>query len=241
MRAIPVAERGPIRDEIVDGPSTLEFYCLAIDPAASAYRSGAGWLLMDRNEVLLCAVGRVEPADIDGLYAPRRATCELLADAAATEALTDRYPLERAIVRTRPAGWTTAATTQQPADCELRLLDPEDSLAHVPEELRSELERARASSVPIIGGFLAGRAIGFSYCASESAGYADISIDVLEEHQRRGYGRVIVSELIARIVASGKEPVWGARETNAASLALGASVGFTQRHEDLFVLEAGDG
>ncbi len=30
MRAIPIAERGPIRDEIVDGPSTIEFHCLVV-------------------------------------------------------------------------------------------------------------------------------------------------------------------------------------------------------------------
>jgi GNAT superfamily N-acetyltransferase len=51
-------------------------------------------------------------------------------------------------------------------------------------------------------------------------------VDTLEAWRRRGLGRACVEFLIDHMRRHGKEPVWGAIASNAASLAVAARLGF---------------
>jgi len=99
------------------------------------------------------------------------------------------------------------------------------SIAGLPSELRSELEVAARWS-PVAATVVEGRPVSFCYAGSETESLWDISIDTLEGHRRRGFAALCVGYMISHMRAVGKEPVWGAYESNDASLGLAAKLGF---------------
>ncbi len=105
---------------------------------------------------------------------------------------------------------------------ELRLLPP-----GIRAELRAELERALRRGTPTVAAFVGGVPISFCYVASETEGLWDVSIDTLAEHRRRGHAARCAASLIRHMRdTAGKEPVWGAVESNASSMGLAAKLGF---------------
>ena len=68
--------------------------------------------------------------------------------------------------------------------------------------------------------------VSFCYAGRETETLWDISIDTLPDHRRRGYADHCVSFLIDHMARRGKQPVWGAEESNMASLTLAAKLGF---------------
>jgi len=99
------------------------------------------------------------------------------------------------------------------------------SIAGLPSELRSELEVAARWS-PVAATVVDGRPVSFCYAGSETESLWDISIDTLEGYRRRGFAALCVAYMISHMRAVGKEPVWGAYESNDASLGLAAKLGF---------------
>jgi GNAT superfamily N-acetyltransferase len=115
---------------------------------------------------------------------------------------------------------------------ELRLLPP-----GLRTELRVELERALRRGTPTVAAFVGGVPVSFCYVASETEGLWDVSIDTLEEHRRRGHAARCVASLIRHMRGTaGKEPVWGAVESNAPSMGLAAKLSFVSV-DRVFVFE----
>ena len=115
---------------------------------------------------------------------------------------------------------------------ELRLLPP-----GLRTELRAELERALRRGMPTVAAFVGGVPVSFCYVASETEGLWDVSIDTLEEHRRRDHAARCAASLIRHMRhTAGKEPVWGALESNAASMGLAAKLGFVSV-DRVFVFE----
>jgi RimJ/RimL family protein N-acetyltransferase len=54
----------------------------------------------------------------------------------------------------------------------------------------------------------------------------DVSIDTVEAYRRRGYAARAVRFMIGHMAGLGQAPVWGALESNIASMHLAASLGF---------------
>lgn len=236
MQLLLIADRAAVLSEILDTPGTLEFRALAIDPTASVFGSGQGWLLMDDGKTMLCAAGDVASEHVRQLYPQLAGRCELLADPAAFAVLRQHFAFERAIIRSRPRGWVQPMLTA-PSDLTIRRLLPSDPVQHVPPALRREIEQQAADEIQVIAGLFDQLPVAFAYSGSMTERLADISIDVLDGYRQRGYGRAVTARLIDELAAQGKEPIWGAVEGNAASLALGASLGFTCREPDLYVYE----
>jgi GNAT superfamily N-acetyltransferase len=118
----------------------------------------------------------------------------------------------------------------------VRLLSPTEiaALAGVPDDIVSELEAASRWS-PIAATLVGERPVSFCYVASETEGLWDISIDTLEGYRRQGHAARCVAYMIEYMKRSNKEPVWGAEETNPASLGLATRLGFVPVDE-LYVL-----
>jgi GNAT superfamily N-acetyltransferase len=108
---------------------------------------------------------------------------------------------------------------------EKEALAPRDRLSHLPDRLRQELLDTLAGG-HVAAAFVDGSPVAFCYPVWETETLWDISIDTLEEHRRRGLAAACVSFLIDHMRRHGKEPVWGALEDNAASLALAEKLGF---------------
>ncbi len=162
------------------------------------------------------------------------------------EAVTDRAgreviaPADDAdAVRAALAGWSEERAvlhelrdaSRLAAPCaDVRPLTAEDALDGAPDGLREELDAARRGGV-VWTACVDGTPASFAYAYWRTEGWFDVSIDTLEAFRRRGLARVAVSELIRRERAEGREPVWGAMESNAASLQLAASLGFAPTDE----------
>ena len=102
----------------------------------------------------------------------------------------------------------------------------------LPEELRSYLGSAVGARGALVAASLAdGRPVSFCCAEDETEGLWDIAIETLEGHRKRGHAGRCVSWMVAEMRRRGKEPVWAAEETNAASLRLAAKLGFVPADE----------
>ena len=124
---------------------------------------------------------------------------------------------------------------------EVRLLSGPEGLRALPsglrEGLRAELEGALERGTPLAASFVEDVPVSFCYVASETEGLWDVSIDTLEGHRRRGHAGRCAAFMVRHMrETAGKEPVWGALETNAASMNLAAFLGFVPV-DRYFVLE----
>ena len=122
---------------------------------------------------------------------------------------------------------------------DVRLVGAEEplSLAHLPGELRQELESTRGRS-PLAVGFVDGRAVSFACAPWQTETLFDLSIDTLEPHRGRGLAAAVAALLIDAVSRAGRQPVWGALEDNGPSLRLAARLGFVPV-DRLFVLSRG--
>jgi len=133
------------------------------------------------------------------------------------------WAAERAILHLLP---TQAAPPPAPASgLQIRLLLPEDPLDHLPAGLLHEIAHARKMA-PIAVVFVNGVAASFCYPCWVTETLWDISIDTLDEHRGKALGERAVRFMIERMRREGREPVWGAVESNTASLRLAAKLGF---------------
>ena len=103
--------------------------------------------------------------------------------------------------------------------------------------LRAELEGALRRYTPLAATFMEDVPVSFCYVAAETEGLWDVSIDTLDGYRRRGYAAWCAAFMVRHMrEETGKRPVWGALETNVASMRLAASLGFVPV-DRYFVLE----
>jgi RimJ/RimL family protein N-acetyltransferase len=103
--------------------------------------------------------------------------------------------------------------------------DEKEVLVHVPEPLRKELTAALART-PLAVAFEDRRAVSFCYAHHVTETLWDVSVDTLERSRRRGHAVRAASCLIRRMRRLGKEPVWGAEDSNPGSRRAAERLGF---------------
>jgi hypothetical protein len=104
---------------------------------------------------------------------------------------------------------------------DVKLLETYDD--SIPAALLLELERVPS---PVAAKFVDGKPVAFCYASSETETLWDVSIDTLEGHRRKGYAIECVAYMIELMAKKRKQPVWGAMNSNAASLTLAKKLGF---------------
>src|SRR5262249_16705645 len=108
---------------------------------------------------------------------------------------------------------------------------PDDApLAGLPEPLAAELAWARTRG-PIWTAGVRGAPVSFAYAPGRSARWFDVSVDTLPGARQLGLATIVSAAMIRDERARGREPVWGADESNAASLRLARRLGFTPADE----------
>ena len=127
---------------------------------------------------------------------------------------------ERAILHLRDAAVSFAAPL-----ADVRLLSRSDSLEHLPAGLRHEMTHAQTFA-PVAAVFVRSRPVSFCYPVWATERLWDVSIDTLEAHRGSSLGAAAVMFTVDVMRRSGRDPVWGALESNQASLRLGAKLGF---------------
>lgn len=111
------------------------------------------------------------------------------------------------------------------SDPGVRLLRPDDRLDHLPPGLGYEIGEARKMA-PVAAVIVDGKTASFCYPVWRTETLWDISVDTLEEHRGKALGSHAVRFMIDLLRRDGLEPVWGALESNGASLRLAAKLGF---------------
>lgn len=110
---------------------------------------------------------------------------------------------------------------------------------HIPNDLKAELLDLEDDEPLIMAAFAGDLPVAFAYVASETETFWDVSIDTLEAHRRKGYAASAVYALMNVMKARGKIAVWGALQSNTASLNLARKLGFVAVDE-LWVLNRAD-
>lgn len=117
------------------------------------------------------------------------------------------------------------------SDKDVRFVNRDElTAASLPDDLKGELVFACDES-PIAAAFSDGKPVSFCYAGSQTEKWWDISIDTLEGHRKKGLAQLCVSFFISHMRQFGKEPIWGAMESNIASLRLAAKLGFVEVDE----------
>ncbi len=102
-------------------------------------------------------------------------------------------------------------------------------------ELREDLERALLRWVVVAAHTEFGQLASFCYAAWPTETLWDVAIETMEPYRRQGHGARAVKFLVDHMWEQRKRPVWGALESNAASLALAKRLGF-RPVDTLFVM-----
>lgn len=108
----------------------------------------------------------------------------------------------------------------------MRLLAADEigNLKHLPTNLQTELAIA-SDSCPIAATIADGIPVSFCY-AVQTETLWDISIETSAKHRNRGCAALCVAYMVECIRQKGKQPVWGAEESNLPSMRLAAKLGF---------------
>jgi hypothetical protein len=107
----------------------------------------------------------------------------------------------------------------------VRMLRMDDALDHLPPGLRHEMTHARMMG-PVAAVFVAGQAVSLCYPCWQTERLWDVSVDTLAEHRGRSLAGAAVQLMIEHMLRTGRDPVWGALESNDPSLRLAAKLGF---------------
>lgn len=223
MDATELASRLP------DVPRWLETRSMLLSGTGEvAGDSDAGFVVVDEEDGLVCVFGRPRAEDIretvSGVSGVRDVLCAPEDRGHVAEALPG-YGAVRAVLHL--PGGDGLRLPEVPEDS-VRLIEArevEESLEKVPGELRRELRVAVRRS-PVAAVLFEDAPVSFCYAAARTETLWDVAIDTVEGFRRLGLAAMCVSYMVGVMGREGLAPVWGAEETNTASLALAARLGF---------------
>ena len=111
----------------------------------------------------------------------------------------------------------------------LDALDGHPAARFVPGELPERAaEDASPTGLPVAFAFVEGLAVAFCYPVLQTERYWDLSVDTLDGYRGRGLAGRAARTMIRHLRGRGQSPVWGALESNGASLALARRLGFVE-------------
>ena len=229
---------------IPDTPVTVETRALALDHATYVHAIGTGWLLIAAAGDLACVFGDADPIAVDTILDVAGFDGDLLLPATGGDVpptLSSGWSAERARIFTRRTDVfpPRSPTTSTAGPVVVRRLSASDGLTHLPSGLRGEIDQARATR-DVYAAWNDGVPASFAYVSLETERHGDLSIDTLEAFRRRGLALAALRPVTAELISRGKRPVWGAVESNAASLALASRLGLTERAGTLWVATRAD-
>lgn len=102
------------------------------------------------------------------------------------------------------------------------------SLNHLDPELLEELAAAEDEGVEIAAAFDGELPVAFCYAGAASETLWDVAIDTALPYRRRGFAQAAAYHVIGDQADRGLTPVWGALETNVASIGLARKLGFVE-------------
>jgi RimJ/RimL family protein N-acetyltransferase len=217
---------------------------------ADAVRAGAGVVVVVPDSALVAVVGRPDPALVARTVEALSGDVNVLAqmeDADHVARALPRWRRSRALIHVLPG----AASWEQDDEPNTRVFTAGSApqFDHVPDAVRRELLDAlggrtvsrfvpgalpradpivRTVTVPMAAVWADGRPVSFCYPVWQTETFWDVSIETIEGYRRRGFAARAARTMIRHMRQTGRAPVWGALDTNAASRALAAKLGFVE-------------
>lgn len=114
-----------------------------------------------------------------------------------------------------------------------------DLLESAPSWLRGscfENPKAMLNEGIVAGAIVDGRLVSTAFTSALSAKFADIGVNTLATHRRRGLATAAASVVACRVQETGRTPIWSAGEHNTASLALARKIRFTEALRRTYVI-----
>ncbi len=218
---------------------------------ASRYAEVTGGETIEAGFVVRVVHGAVSAVAVVG-HPPAAAIAEAVAGTTELTPViaqtTDALHVADALRSATPRNWTSerailhlrdqSSPPPLPAPIDVRLLTRADSLEHLPVGLRHEITHA-LDFAPVAAVFVAERPVSFCYPVWSTERFWDVSIDTLEAHRGQALGARAVSFMIDAMRQQGRQPVWGALESNRPSLRLGAKLGFKPMGEIVVFSQGG--
>ncbi len=189
----------------------------------------SGWVVQSDDDRLSVVVAHPDAGELRRIVGSLHGPWTVMAHADAAEmllgALAD-WQMTPATVHAHPHGMLALPEAHAPVP-ETAHLDPHDTdlTAHVPAMMRAQIVHASAHS-PVVAAFAGGRPVAFAYAAFETESLWDVSVDTLEPFRRKGYATAAVRAMAAVMRRRFKRPVWGAFDSNEASIAMARRLGF---------------
>jgi len=184
--------------------------------------AGAGQVIGHAPSSLMVAFGDVDAAAVAAIAAARPGWSMLAAP--------EREDVREALAA---IGWWVEAarlfTLPDPAslpdDEGAAPLPADTDLGHAPPALAAEV-RAEQERGTVWTAVVDGAPACFAFAPWRSARWFDVSVDTLVGYRQLGLATRVVTAMIRAERAEGREPVWGAVESNAASQRLAERLGF---------------
>jgi GNAT superfamily N-acetyltransferase len=202
-----------------DLPRWVEANAIADDPHGWRKPIGDGFALGHDDARLIVIGGAADPASVAALATARPDHALLVAIERADLAVATGRAYERAWIHTLPA------PDELPDDSGAVAIDSVPDV--VDGALAGELAWALGRG-PVYAAWLDGAPASFAFAPWRSARWFDVSVDTMPHARQLGLGAIVAAAMIRGERARGREPVWGANESNAASLALAERLGFEQ-------------
>jgi hypothetical protein len=242
-------ERVPDRPPWVDTRGMLLTRRAVVSFAPGATLATDGFVVELASRALVSVVGRPPGALIEerarALEGDVNVLCAL-DTADAVESALQGWQRHSALINALPSAQPWESDTETGVTVFTRADAP--SLSHVPEPLRSELidtleghpaARFVPGTLPPAGGadrsdvpipmaaaWADGLPVAFCYPVLQTETLWDVSVDTLPAFRGRGLAGRAAREMTRHMRVRGKAPVWGAVETNGASLSAARRLGF---------------
>ena len=195
-----------------------------LEASGARFGDGGNYVVCDPEPAhCLVVVGRPAPALIHQALGGCHERVEMLIDADNVKWLRGLFP-----------GWRAGAVIMHclanelpppPVQPSARRVTIDDPLEHLPPTMAEEMDRARRRT-SLYASFEGRRAVAFAYGHRVTRTLADVSVDTLADHRRKGHGLAAVVHLLHDLSDRGLSPTWGAYESNQVSRQFAARLGF---------------
>jgi hypothetical protein len=207
-----------------DEPRWVEANALLASGEAWVAAAGRGHLIGHDPARLMVATGDADPIDV-----VREVTAR---DGWTLLAAAERDDLRSALVI---RGWWVEAAhlltlpdaSILPDDDGAAPLPDDAALDHLPPPLAAEIAMARRRTT-VWTAVVDDAPVSFAYAPWRSQRWFDVSVDTVAGFRQLGLATRVAAAMIRAERAAGREPVWGAVESNDASLRLAARLGFVE-------------
>jgi GNAT superfamily N-acetyltransferase len=215
---------------VPDIPRWVEVRSLLLHDEATVFGDPSGGVVVGGDGFTVGIVGRPDVDVVERARALFARDAEVLVGPEDLDhglALIPHGRPRRAILHRLPAAFSGA-----PAQAATIVEVDAGFLGSLPPDLATEVEGSYLAAFREIDGLV----VSVCGAASITETLWDVGIDTLEAYRRQGHARDCYMTLAGHLATRGQQPVWGAYDDNAPSLALATSLGFSAVDE-LWVIE----